>query len=87
MSQSSRPGPGNWGMQVQWTPKLIAWLVLLVLTLILVLQNRARVDVNVFFWDFHIRLVWALLGVFLLGALLGWMVPRIRAGARQRQRR
>jgi uncharacterized integral membrane protein len=87
MSRSRHTTPGIWGLQFYWTPKLIAWLVLLVLTLILVLQNREHVDVNVLFWDFHIRLVWVLLGVFLLGALLGWMVPRLRAGMRQRRSR
>jgi uncharacterized integral membrane protein len=87
MSRMNRATPGIWGLQIQWTPKLIAWLVLLVLSLILVLQNRTHVDVNVLLWDFHIRLVWVLLGVFLLGALLGWMVPRLRAGVRQRRRR
>ena len=74
MSQSGRNG----GL-VDWTPKLIGFLVLLVLSLILLLQNWGHVYVYVLFWDFRIRLVWALLGAFLLGALLGWMVPHLRS--------
>jgi hypothetical protein len=45
------------------------------LSLILLLQNWGHVYVYLLFWDFRIRLVWALLGAFLLGALLGWLVP------------
>jgi uncharacterized integral membrane protein len=37
--------------------------------------------VYLLFWDFRIRLVWALLGAFLLGALLGWLVPNLREEA------
>jgi len=67
--------------QVTWTPKLIGVVVLLVLSLVLLLQNWGHVYVYVLFWDFRIRLVWVLLGTFMLGALLGWMVPRLREEA------
>ncbi len=80
--------------RLNWTPKLVGFLILLVLTLILLLQNWGHVYVYILFWDFRIRLVWALLGAFLLGALLGWMVPNLReevsslrARLRQRQAR
>jgi uncharacterized integral membrane protein len=65
--------------RVTWTPKLIGALVLLALSLILILQNWDKVNVNVFFWDFNVRLVWALLAIFLLGILTGWLVPRLFA--------
>lgn len=67
--------------RIAWTPKLIAALVLLVLALILLLQNWGHVYVYLLLWEFRIRLVWALLGTFLLGALLGWMVPNLREEA------
>ncbi|HYH13439.1 MAG TPA: LapA family protein [Thermomicrobiales bacterium] len=69
---------------IRLTPKLVAFVVLLVLALIFASQNFEHVDVTVFFWEFHMRLVWALLGFALIGAILGWMVPRIRAGSRRR---
>lgn len=68
-------------MRVDWTPKLIGALVLLALSLILLLQNWGHVYVYLLFWDFRIRLVWALLGAFLLGGLLGWLVPNLREEA------
>ncbi len=67
--------------RLAWTPKLIAVLVLLVLSLILLLQNWGHVYIYILFWDFRLRLIWALLGTFLLGALLGWMVPNLREEA------
>ncbi|HEV2067719.1 MAG TPA: LapA family protein [Thermomicrobiales bacterium] len=67
--------------RIAWTPKLIAALILLVLALILLLQNWGHVYVYLLLWEFRIRLVWALLGTFLLGALLGWMVPNLREEA------
>ncbi len=66
-----------------WTPKLIGTLVLLALSLILILQNWDKVNVNVLFWDFTLRLAWALLGVFLLGILAGWLVPHLFAATRR----
>lgn len=42
-----------------WTPKLIGALVLLALSLIPILQNWDKVNINVFFWDFNVRLVTA----------------------------
>jgi uncharacterized integral membrane protein len=61
----------------QWIPRLVAFIVLLILLLVFVAQNSERVDVSLLFWDFHMRLVWALLGSAVVGVLLGWMVPRL----------
>lgn len=69
---------------IRLTPKLITFVVLLLLALIFASQNFEHVDVTVLFWEFHMRLVWALLAFALIGAILGWMVPRIRAGSRRR---
>jgi uncharacterized integral membrane protein len=59
-------------------------LVLLALALILMLQNWDHVNINLLFWNLRMRLVWALLSVFLLGAVLGWSVPYVRAGFHRR---
>ncbi len=80
MSQPRSTRPGTFGVRFQWTPKLIAWLVLLVISLILILQNWDIVTINVLFWEFDIRLAWAMIVVFLVGAVLGWAIPRILAG-------
>lgn len=68
---------------VRMSPKLIIFVILLVLAVIFAAQNSQRVDLTLFFWDFRLRLVWALLIFGLIGAVLGWMVPRLRAGRRR----
>ncbi|HEV2127522.1 MAG TPA: LapA family protein [Thermomicrobiales bacterium] len=85
MSQT-RPAdtPGSFGVRFRWTPKLIAWLVLLLVSLILIFQNWDLVDINVLFWGFTARLAWVLVTAFLAGALLGWAVPWLRRGVRRR---
>jgi uncharacterized integral membrane protein len=60
-----------------WTPKRIGLAVVLILSFVLILQNWDSVNVNLFFWDFSIRLAWVLLGVFLLGTLVGWLLPQL----------
>lgn len=67
------------GVQVRWTPRLIIALVLLFLALVFALQNFDHVDVNILFWDFSMRLVWALMIFALIGAVLGWMLPKFRS--------
>ena len=84
MSQSRQLTRGLRRIQPRWTPRLIAFVTLLVVALILMLQNWNHVDINVLFWDLRIRLVWALLSAFVLGGLLGWSVPYLRAGLRRR---
>lgn len=76
--------PGSFGVRVQWTPKLIAWLVVLVVSLILILQNWDMVAINILFWELDIRLAWALIAAFVVGAVLGWAVPRLRSVRRHR---
>lgn len=72
------PGGG-----VRVSPKIVVFVVLLILAVIFAAQNSQRVDLTVFFWEFRLRLVWALLIFGLIGAVLGWMVPRLRAGRRR----
>ncbi len=83
MAESSSRTQSFRGPRMTFTPKVIGVLVLLVLSLVLMLQNWDEVNVNLLFWDFDIRLVWALLAVFILGALIGWLVPRVIATTRR----
>ena len=83
MAQQRPSSPGAFGVRFQWTPKLIAWLVLLAISLILIFQNWETVDISILFWDVSMRLAWALVAALLVGALLGWAVPRLRAGRRR----
>jgi uncharacterized integral membrane protein len=83
MSQiPSQGGARTGGFRV--TPKMLVFIVLLVLAIVFAVQNSDHVDVQVYFWDVRLRLVWALLIVGVIGAILGWILPRIRSGARRR---
>jgi uncharacterized integral membrane protein len=56
------------------------WLIGIVvaLLLILVIQNSQKVEVHFFFADTHTPLIFALLIAAALGALVGWLLPRVR---------
>ena len=82
MSQPAQRGPSR-SIQIRWTPKLIIFVVLLVLALIFAVQNFQHVDVTIFFWEFRLRLVWALLAFTVIGMVLGWLVPRVRSVGRR----
>jgi len=59
-----------------WRHWLIGIVVLLLL--ILVIQNSQKVEVHFFFADTHTPLIFALLIAAVLGALVGWLLPRVR---------
>lgn len=61
-----------------WTPRLIAWTVLLVVLLVFALQNLERTELRLLFWVVDIQLVWIVLAAALLGYLLGWIRPHFR---------
>ncbi len=50
----------------------------LVAMLVLIAQNSQKVEVNFFFASTDTPLVFALLIVGILGALVGWLGPRVR---------
>ena len=91
-SRSERPGrppapresstrttaPPEVGRQSIWTPRLIAWTILLVILLIFALQNLERTELRLLFWVIDVQLVWIVLAAALLGYLLGWIRPRFR---------
>ena len=83
MSQSRHADRPLRRLTPRWTPRLITVVAVLALALILMLQNWDQVNINLLFWNLRIRLVWALLSVFLLGAVLGWSLPYLRAGFRR----
>jgi uncharacterized integral membrane protein len=67
---------------ISLSPKRVAFVILLILAVVFAAQNSQRVDLTVFFWEFRMRLVWALLIFGLIGAILGFMVPFLRRGRR-----
>lgn len=67
---------------VRISPKRLGFVVLLILAVVFAVQNSQHVDLSLFFWDFRMRLVWALLIFGLVGAILGWMLPKLRRNRR-----
>ncbi len=52
--------------------------VVLVAALILIVQNSQKVEFNFFFASAETPLFFGLLIAFVLGALVGWLFPRVR---------
>jgi uncharacterized integral membrane protein len=52
--------------------------IVVVLLLILIIQNSQKVEVHFFFADAQIPLIFALVIAAVLGALIGWLLPRVR---------
>lgn len=67
---------------IRVTVRLIVSIVLLILLAIFIAQNAQHVRVTLYFWEFSIRLVWVLIGSALVGALIGWLLPRLRGSRR-----
>jgi len=63
-----------------------AWLIAIaaLLLLILVIQNSQKVEVHFFFADTHTPLIFALLIAAILGALVGWLLPRVRRSRKEK---
>lgn len=49
-----------------------------ILALVLILQNSQSVEFNFFFAHVELPLVFGLVIAIAIGALLGWLVPRVR---------
>jgi uncharacterized integral membrane protein len=69
--------------------QLRLWLagIAAVLALILIVQNSQKVEFNFFFANTETPLFFGLLIAFVLGALVGWLLPRVRAHSRSRGER
>ena len=65
------------------------WLagVAAVLALILVVQNSQKVEFHFFFANTDTPLFFGLLIAFVLGALVGWLLPRVRGHSRNHEER
>jgi uncharacterized integral membrane protein len=80
--RSTRPGQGDSPPQARprkrrsW--RLYAAAAVAILTAILILQNSQSVEVKILFAETMTPLVFALLIAFALGALTGWLLPRVR---------
>ena len=75
-TQSSAPSQTS--KQSIWTPRLIAWTVLLLILLIFALQNLERTELRLLFWVIDVQLVWIVLAAALIGYALGWIRPHFR---------
>jgi uncharacterized integral membrane protein len=64
-----------------WTPRLITWLVLLLILLVFALQNLNRAELRLLFWVVDVQLVWIVLAAALLGYILGWFRPHFRSSS------
>ena len=62
----------------QWTPRLLVAATLLVLITIFIAQNYETVEVRLLFWSINMRLAWTVLLAIAVGAIAGWLVPRLR---------
>jgi uncharacterized integral membrane protein len=67
-----------------FTGKVVLWVVVAVLVLILILQNNRDVRVDLYAWDVTVSLWVLLLGTLLVGMFLGWGLPKLRRGRRDR---
>ena len=54
-----------------------------ILALILIFQNSQKVEFEFFFVEGETPLFFALIIAFLLGALVGWLLPHVRRGRRR----
>jgi|GEM_PF-2514805 len=62
-----------------WTPKTIAWAIILVILLVFVLQNFGSIDFRILFWEFSVPLAVILLIFGVGGYALGWLRPHFRS--------
>ena len=82
MAQGGKGGlePGQGGKS---QVRLYAIGVAVILAVILVVQNSQKVEFNFFFLSAETPLFFGLLIAFFLGAVVGWLLPRVR-GSRSR---
>lgn len=76
MSSNPKTGVGSTGLTV--TPRRVAGLVIAVLALAFILQNRDPVSTNLLMFEFRSPLWVTLLVVFVAGAAVGWLLQRGR---------
>ena len=50
--------------------------VILALIASFITQNYETVEVRLLFWSINVRLAWAVIVAWLIGVLMGWLIPR-----------
>ena len=57
--------------------KIVLIIVLLILAAVIILQNNILVHLKLLFWDFQTSLIILLLLVFLIGVIIGYIIPKL----------
>ena len=84
MDQQQRsPHPTQRTEEFRW--KRWAFGIAALALIVLIAQNSQKVEVNFFFASTETPLVFALLIVGALGALIGWLAPKVRSRDRDAQ--
>jgi lipopolysaccharide assembly protein A len=81
-SVTQPPQTETTAQRVGRSPRFWIAVVAIVVLVIFVLQNSQKVEVDFLFTTTETPLIFALLIAGVLGALIGWAVPRIRRGER-----
>jgi uncharacterized integral membrane protein len=81
-AQPSTPARKGWTV----TPRQVVAAVLTALVVIVIAQNRARVEVSVLFLDVRLPLWLTLAATALIGVVIGLLVARRRARASRARR-
>lgn len=68
--------PDGAGVERRRSGRLVALLVLALVILVFVLQNRDRANIDFLFWDVDVRLWFGLAVAVLLGLVAGFIVGR-----------
>lgn len=72
------PSPSESGGSFQLTPRRILGLLVAVVAIAFILQNRDTVSTSLFVFEFRAPMWVTLLIVFLAGAAAGWLLQRRR---------
>ncbi|MBK6762865.1 MAG: LapA family protein [Micrococcales bacterium] len=76
------PGAGDW----RRITRLVLLAVLVVYTVLFFLMNRTSVDVSLVVTTVNIPLIWTLIGTFLLGAVVMYLLMYLRRRAERKAR-
>ncbi|HEX9891909.1 MAG TPA: LapA family protein [Actinomycetota bacterium] len=72
------------GLALATEIKVVLALVIVVLFVLFIIQNSARVNVDFVFVSKQIRLVWVFLSCAIIGGIVAWLIGRPRRKAQRR---